>query len=240
MLLIGHRGAPDYEPENTLRSFERAIIMGVDMLEFDVFILPSGELVVFHDRTLDRTTNGSGLLVHHSFRELRKLDAGLGEKIPTLQEVLDMVDHRVPVVIEIKNAGAAAVVASTIRQYVRYNGWKYEQFIISSFDHRELYEFKSKHLPDIQVVASTAVIPLHGAAFAEELQAFGITPDINALDQAFVDDAHSRGLEVFAYTINTYEDTLMMHHWGVDGIFTNAPDISRQAITRGNTIGLLA
>lgn len=239
MLLIGHRGAPDYEPENTLRSFERAIAMGVDMLEFDVFILPSGELMVFHDRTLDRTTNGSGLLVHHSFRELRKLDAGLGEKIPTLQEVLDLVDHRVPVVIEIKNAGAAGVVASVVEYYVQHKGWQYDQFIISSFDHRQLYEIKSKHLPHIKVVAPTAVIPIDGAAFAETLKAFAVTPDVEAVDQSFVNDTHRRGLEMFVYTIKTYEDTLLMHHWGVDGIFTNAPDISRQALLRGNAIGLL-
>ncbi len=230
MLLIGHRGAMAYEPENTLRSFARAIEMGVDMLEFDINILPSGELVAFHDRFLDRTTNGHGLLTHHSFRELRKLNAGKGEQIPTLEEVLDLIDTRLPVVIEIKNAGAGRAIASCIERYVEQRGWRYDQFTVCSFNHPELYEFKRQHAPHINVAASTASIPLKLAAFAHDLQAFCIVPDINFIDRALVDDAHQRGMKVFTYTIDSYEDTLLMRHLGVDGIFTNAPDVSRAAL----------
>lgn len=227
-----------YEPENTLRSFSKALEMGADMIEFDVFLLPSGELVVFHDRHLDRTTDGHGLLVHHSFRELRKLDAGKGEKIPTLDEVLDLVDKRVPVIIEIKNTGAAQAVAQTIERYVQQSGWRYEQFIVSSFHHPQLYEFKHVHAPHVAVVASTAVVPLRYAAFVEDLQAIAITPDIEAIDQAFVDDAHRRGLKVFTWTIDSYEDTSLMQHLGVDAIFTNAPDVSRAALEAGADAGI--
>lgn len=238
MLIIGHRGAMAYEPENTLRSIARAIDLGADMVEFDVHALPSGELMVFHDRALDRTTNGHGLLAHHSFRELRRLDAGMGERIPTLEEVLDLVGRRVPVVIELKNIGAARRTADVINRYVHERGWPPDRFIVSSFHHPELYEFKRQHAPDVAVVAPLATVPLRYAAFAEELQAFAITPDIDHISQELVDDAHRRGLKVFVYTIATYEDTLLMQQLGVDGVFSNAPDVSRAALTAGNGAGL--
>jgi glycerophosphoryl diester phosphodiesterase len=231
MLLIGHRGAPAHEPENTLRSFDRAIAMGADMLEIDVHILPAGELVVFHDRSLDRTTNGKGMLLRQSFQDLRKLDAGNGERIPTLQEVLDVVDKRVPVVIEIKSSGAGRAVAECIEYYVKNRGWRYTQFLVCSFDHFQLHEFKTQHAPHIAIAASTASIPLELALFAEELQALAVVSDIDSINRAFVDDAHTRGLKVLTFTILTHDDTLLMHELGVDGIFTNELDVSRAALS---------
>jgi glycerophosphoryl diester phosphodiesterase len=229
MIIIGHRGAPDYEPENTLRSFEKAIGLGVDMIELDVYILPTGEVVVFHDRTLERTTNGVGLLLDMSFDELRKLDAGKGERIPTLQEVLDLVDRRVPVMIELKNVGTAAPVAAIIEDYVVNYGWTYDLFGACSFHHLELSDFKAKS-PHIQIGASTGSVPLEGAAYAEELQASVIVADINALDQRFIDDAHKRGLKMYVYTITDKPDVLLMIQMGVDGIFSNQPDVSRAVV----------
>src|SRR6056297_2287931 len=105
VLKIGHRGAMGYEPENTLRSFKKAIELNVDMVELDVYVCSSGELVVIHDDKVDKTTNGKGYVSEKSFDELRKLDAGMGEKIPTLQEVLDLIDKRAKVNIELKGKG---------------------------------------------------------------------------------------------------------------------------------------
>lgn len=238
MLLIGHRGCPAYEPENTCIGFEKAIELGVDMLEFDVYVLPTGELIVFHDRTLDRTTNGSGLLLHNSFKELRRLDAGAGQRIPTLREVLDCIAGRVPVVIEIKNAGASAAVAEEIEHAVQGGTWNYKQFIVSSFHHRELHLFKSDHAPHVNVVAATSSVPLDDAQYADTLQAIAVTPDIDSVDQQFVDDAHRRGLAVYVFTVTNYEDTQAMLSLGVDGIFTNAPDVSRKALDDGLKSGL--
>lgn len=238
MLLIGHRGCPAYEPENTCIGFEKAIELGVDMLEFDVYVLPTGELIVFHDRTLDRTTNGSGLLLHNSFKELRRLDAGAGQRIPTLREVLDCIAGRVPVVIEIKNVGASAAVAEEIEHAVQGGTWNYGQFIVSSFHHRELHLFKSDHAPHVNVVAATSSVPLDDAQYADTLQAIAVTPDIDSVDQQFVDDAHRRGLAVYVFTVTNYEDTQAMLSLGVDGIFTNAPDVSRQAMDDGLKSGL--
>ena len=90
VLRIGHRGAAGHAPENTLVSFEKAIDLGCDMTELDVHICGSGELVVIHDETVDRTTNGSGRVSELTLREIKILDAGDGEEIPTLEEVLEL------------------------------------------------------------------------------------------------------------------------------------------------------
>ena len=92
VLKIGHRGAMGYEPENTLASFGRAVGLGVDMVEMDVHVCRTGEVVVIHDVSVDRTTDGKGDVSGKSFKDLRKLDAGNGQRIPTLEEVLDLVD----------------------------------------------------------------------------------------------------------------------------------------------------
>ncbi len=103
-LKIGHRGACGYEPENTLRSFKRALDLQVDMVEFDVYTLAGGEIVIIHDDKVNRTTNGHGYVLDKNFEEIRKLDAGQGEKIPTLEEALDLIDKKCQVNIELKGA----------------------------------------------------------------------------------------------------------------------------------------
>jgi len=102
-LKIGHRGAMGYQPENTLISFEKAIQLGVDMIEMDVEKCKTGELIIIHDQKVDRTTNGEGYVADFSFEEIKKLDAGNGEKIPTVQEVLNLVKNRVKINLELKN-----------------------------------------------------------------------------------------------------------------------------------------
>src|SRR4051812_8317219 len=123
MKVIAHRGASGYLPENTLAAFKKAIELRADMLEFDVHALPSGEIVLIHDHRLDRTTNAVGYLLDHAFADLRKLDAGGGEMIPTLEELLDVVNRRIPVDIELKGPGSAKGVARIIAQYIQ-KGWQ--------------------------------------------------------------------------------------------------------------------
>src|SRR5690242_7213158 len=103
--VVGHRGAMGYCPENTLVSFERGLELGADWIELDVHLSRDGELIVIHDESLERTTNGHGLVGEHMLAELRELDAGEGQSIPTLSEVLDWARAKNAVVdIEIKNA----------------------------------------------------------------------------------------------------------------------------------------
>src|SRR3989338_4292016 len=105
---MGHRGAAALEPENTLRSFRKAIEIGVDYVEFDIHRCKSGELVVIHDETVDRTTNGKGFVADLTLQQLKKLDAGKGEQIPALQEVIDCCKGNVKMQIELKEPGLEA------------------------------------------------------------------------------------------------------------------------------------
>lgn len=175
MKIIGHRGAKGYAPENTLASFKRALDLGVDMIELDVYVLPSGEVVLMHDHKVDRTTNGKGYIYEKNFEDVRALDAGNGEIVPTLQEALDLIDKRVPVNIELKGPGTARAVAKIISEYISAHKWHADHFIVSSFNHHELREFL-RRLPNIAIGALMDGIPLDYAAFAQQLGAKIVSP----------------------------------------------------------------
>ena len=220
---IGHRGAMGYEPENTLISFKKALDLNVDMTELDVYVCKTGELVVIHDDKVDRTTNGIGYVVEKTFDELRQLDAGKGEKIPTLSEVLDLIDKKIQINIELKGTGTARPVYELLEYYVKNKEWQYDDFLISSFNHYELKEFNTLN-PNIKIGALITGIPIGYAEFAEKVNSSTVNPDIEFINKEFVDDAHNRGLDVYVYTVNDLDDIEKMKSLGVDGIFSNFPD----------------
>lgn len=232
MKVIGHRGAAGYEPENTLRSVERAIQLGADIIEVDVFTLPTDEIVVIHDQRLDRTTNGQGLVTAARFDELRALDAGKGERIPTLDEVIELVAGRIPLNIEIKDPGSTQVVAELLRSYLK-RGRQPSDFMVSSFNHPELLAFK-QCLPTVDTVALIYSIPLDYAAFGDALQARAVAPAVDLVTREFVTDAHQRGMLLYAWVWEPVyeEDVDRLYDWGVDGLFTDFPDQTRAIIER--------
>lgn len=223
MLKIGHRGAMGYEPENTLRSFQKALDLGVDMVELDVYVLKAGELVVIHDDKVNRTTNGKGYVIDKSYEEIRFLDAGKGEKIPTLEEVFELVSKKVPINIELKGKNTAESVADLIKEYIEKRGWTVEHFLVSSFDHYELKRFKEL-MPKIRVGALITGIPIGYSDYAKSLDAYSVNLNLEFIDQKFVDDAHNKGFKVFVYTVNDEDDINRMRALGVDGLFSNYPD----------------
>ena len=223
LIRIGHRGACGYEPENTLASFKKAIELDVDMVEFDVCVCKSGEIVVIHDDKVDRTTNGKGYVIGKTLEELRTLDAGNGEKIPTLIEVLDLIERKVKVNIELMGRGIAKSVSEIINEYVSKNGWHYEDFFVSSFNHYELQKF-SQINSDVKIGALIYGIPLGRTEFVEELNSYSVNPSLEFVDKEFVEDAHKRGLKVFVYTVNDPDDIERMKKMGVDGLFSDFPD----------------
>ena len=134
MWIVGHRGVRVLEPENTMRSFERAIEMGVDGIETDVHVTKDGALVLVHDHTVDRTTNGSGRVDSLTLRELRALDAGKGEKVPLLSEFLDLVRGTdLMLNVEMKDYTEEAL-ERTVRMLRDYH--LDEQSVIACFDSR--------------------------------------------------------------------------------------------------------
>ena len=220
---IGHRGASGYEPENTLLSFQKALDLGVDILELDVQVCGTGQLVVIHDMRIDRTTNGSGYVFNKTFEELRVLDAGKKQKIPTLREALDLAARRAEINIELKSGGAAGPVFDVIREYVENKGWHWDDFHVSSFDHYELREF-SRLAPQVRTGTIIAGIPLGYARCAAELNSYSFHVSKEFINRRLVDDAHERGLKVFAYTLDYPEDIQRAKSLNVDGIFSNFPD----------------
>lgn len=223
LLKIAHRGASGYEPENTIRSFEKAIALGADMIELDVYVCATGELVVMHDPTVDRTTNGHGKVEEMSLHQLAQLDAGKGEHIPTLQDVFDIVDRRCAINIELKGSGTAVPVAELIQEYVQHRGWSYADFVVSSFDHHELLAFHKK-LPAVKTGALLEAIPYKYASFGQDIGAHYVVLYYESINKEFVDDAHKRGMQVLVYTVNDPRDIQTMKALGVDGIISNYPD----------------
>jgi len=223
ILRIGHRGAAGYEPENTLLSFKKALELGVDMIELDAQICKTGEIIVLHDAKIDRTTNGTGFVVDKTFRELRSLDAGKGQLIPTLQEALNTIDRKAKINIEIKGEGAAGAVFGIIQTYVNQKGWPWEDFLVSSFNHYELLEF-SRLAPEIKIGAVIACIPFGYAECAMKVNAYSLHPSKEFINRNLVADAHKRGMKVFAYTPNDLEFIQKIKSLDIDGIFSDFPD----------------
>lgn len=221
MLCIGHRGAMGYEPENTLRSITRAIELGADWVEIDVYNV-EGRLVVFHDDTLERCTNGQGSIQSSSLTYLRSLDAGRGEQIPFLEEVFALINKRVGVNVELKGTDTCTVVASFLQQQVQH-GWKNAHLLVSSFDYSQLRQFK-KLAPEIHVgvlIDNDVESAMH---LADEIFALSVNPPLSKADKVLLERIHNAGRKAFVYTVNEVEDIERMRRVGVDGIFTNYPD----------------
>ena len=221
MLCIGHRGAMGHEPENTLLSIRKAMSLGVDAVEVDVYNVENN-LVVIHDRSLSRTTNGTGYLENRSFAYLRSLDAGKGEKIPTLQEVLETVNRQVIVNIELKGSNTASLVVSLIQKYVK-QGWSYQDFIVSSFNHYELNQVK---IADSRIEIGVLIygLPWGYIEIALKLQANIVIASLDFVDSQLVASVHQRDLGVWVYTVNNPDDIRRIKALQVDGIFTNYPE----------------
>ena len=234
LLCIGHRGAMGHAPENTLLSFKKALELGASCVEGDVYYV-DGHLMVMHDDRLERTTNGSGFLMDHDFDELRSLDAGDGEKIPTLEEVFETVDLRAGVNIELKGSGTAGPVVDFIAAR-RKDGWRDDLILVSSFNHTEL-EAVHRMDPQIKlgVLISGPTVDAVGVAVA--LGAYSVHFPLKSIDRGLVDDAHSRGLRVFVFTVNDPDDIRRMDGLGVDGVFTNYPERVLSHQNRGEIIG---
>ena len=222
LFCFGHRGARGHEPENTVRSVRRALELGADGVEVDVH-LADGQLVVIHDDTLNRTTNGHGRVTKKSFDYLRSLDAGAGERIPTLAEIFDAVNRRAVINVELKGPHTAAPVAALIAEYVNRRGWSYDDFLVSSFDHARIREAK-QFCPEIRIGALIEKTPRGLAKFAEALGAWSLHASRRCVTPKLVADAHQRRLKIFVFTINQPGEIARMKMLGVDGVFSDFPE----------------
>jgi len=230
LFCFGHRGAAGHEPENTLRSVRKALELGANGIEVD------DHLVVIHDDTLDRTTNGTGAVAEKLFADLRSLDAGCGGRIPTLEEVFETVNRQAVINIELKGPGTASPVVRLVDRYVLEHGWRYEDFVVSGFDHTQIQAAK-KLQPQIRIGALIDKVPPGLAAFAEQLGAWSLHPGKRCVTPELVADAHRRGLKVLVFTINKPAEIAAMAALGVDGVFTDFPERVVTFLRGQNKIG---
>ncbi|MBI2453112.1 glycerophosphodiester phosphodiesterase [Candidatus Peregrinibacteria bacterium] len=220
--IIGHRGC-GYEPENTPRSFREALKQNVDRIELDVWRCASGELVVIHDETLDRTTNGTGRVTNFTLTELQSFDAGMGEKIPTLEQVLSIVGGKAKFCIELKESGLTDYVAGLIEQCVKTGECSYEDFMVSSFNHRELIKLRQR-IPQIKIGAILYGMPLRISDLKENISTDSLHVSTEFISQELIDEAHSHEMTVFAYTVNNADSFRSVLNMGIDGICSDYPD----------------
>ena len=221
-LVGGHRGNPAEQPENTLASFRSAIELGVDIIECDVHLSSDGELVVIHDHTLERTTNGTGLVRDHSAAELRKLDAGEGEKIPLLQEVVELALGKVGLVIEIKQVpplypGLEEKLVNMLRQLGALS-----ECAVVSFNHMAIHELR-KIEPSLQLGILEGARPMHPAKLLREAGADVYSPHWGATDPQVVKEVHSAGGAVGVWPVDDDTAVQWCKYCKPDSVFSNRP-----------------
>jgi glycerophosphoryl diester phosphodiesterase len=219
ILRIGHRGAAGHAPENTIVSLEKAIALGVDAVEIDVRISRDGRLVVIHDPRVDRTTNGKGYVAELDFEDLRRLSTVPGDQqIPTLAEVLDTVNGRAGLMIEIKVPDIAPLVVDAVGRSAFRNPVFYASFL-----HEELLVIRRMESA-ARTIALLDGVPVDPAAFARNAQATHAGLGLDCVSPRFVNVLHEAGFQVFTYTADSYPLIEYARKSGVDGIISNFPD----------------
>ena len=225
-IVTAHRGASGLAPENTLAAFKKAMEIGADFSELDVHLSADGEVVLLHDDTLDRTTNGSGPIYEWKLADLKKLDAGswfspefAGEPLPTLREVIQLVKGKMKLNIEIKISGNEPDIAERVVDIVRS-----EQFdrdcMITSFD-RATVEKVKEIAPDLKVGL------IFSTDYPEDVFEGNwevLSSNKKNVNKGFVQKAHTAGKELHVWTVNEKEKMVELINLGVDGIITNYPN----------------
>jgi glycerophosphoryl diester phosphodiesterase len=213
MIKIGHRGAKGHAAENTLASFEKAMELGVDMIELDVFLSKDNIPVVIHDKTIDRTTISNGFVSDFLAIELQKLG------IPTLEDVFQLVNHQCDINVEIKEFEAVKSVLDLIHS----NIFSKEKILISSFDWNALQEVRF-HDNDIRIGVLTETDVDLALAFAKFIKAYSIHPFHHLLTKENVIQIQYNNFKVYPWTVNEPEDIIFVKLLNVDGIITDFPD----------------
>jgi len=221
-IIVGHRGARGLSAENTLASFKEALKYHVDMVELDVHICKSGHLVVFHDNTLERLTGAEGHVDDFTLAELRKLLVDKKEQIPTLEEVIQFINRRCKINIELKGEGTGKAVALLLRRYLN-RAWQPDDFLVTSFNFYELFAFQ-----EALSIISTGLIferlPIDYTLFSQQFGVQAIMMHYPLITPSFMERAHARNLKVYAWTVNKISDQKKLLKLGVDGVITDYPN----------------
>lgn len=226
LMCIAHRGGPLMNnqplPENSLEAITRALDAGVDAVEIDIYQV-EGELLVTHDRRLGRVVSGRGIITEQSLAYLRQQRLENGEALPTLRDVLRLVADRALLNIEIKGANCVPALKQQLEAYIGEHQGNVDQYVISSFDHQQLYE-SLQALPQVKRGVLIEGIPLGYARCCEPLKAYAFNTHLSFVSAALFADARARGLKNWVYTVNHEEDWRWLLGLGADAVFTDTPD----------------
>ncbi|MBO1510614.1 glycerophosphodiester phosphodiesterase [Metabacillus bambusae] len=232
---VAHRGAAGYAPENTIAAFDKAVEMKADYIEIDVQRSKDGELVIIHDTTVNRTTDGTGKVGDLTFAELRSLDAGSwkgeqfkGEKIPTFAEILDRYHGKVGILIELKAPELYPGIEESIAQELKARNLdvpQNEKIIIQSFNFESM-KMMNQLLPKVPIGVLTSS-KLHTTP--EALQEFStyadyFNPSYGIVTKDLVDQVHSIGMKISSWTVRSQEAADFLLEMDVDAIITDYPD----------------
>jgi glycerophosphoryl diester phosphodiesterase len=238
--IFAHRGSSAHAPENTLAAFELALRQGADAIELDAKLTADKHVVVIHDPTVDRTTEGTGRVKNLTLTELRKLDAGShfdfafrGEPIPTLDEVFKAVGQLCYINVELTNYDAVTdslpnKVAILVKRHKLYR-----RVIFSSFNPLALVRIR-RLLPEnpIALLAQPGKSGAWARGWLGRLIGYdALHPEFSDVTAALVEGLHHRGCRVNAYTVNQLDEMRRLFALGVDGVFTDDPVLARQALT---------
>lgn len=243
--IIAHRGASGLAPENTLAAFQQALDIGVDMIELDVHLSQDDSLIVMHDNTVNRCSNGEGEIQNLRYAYIAGLDAGSwfntqyqNERIPTLSQVLQLVNGKARVLIELKwpPEGIYKKLVEKVLQTIRT--YQAESWVsIQSFETRYL-EHIHKTAPDMdiqqlivgrsQAFSVSVTRRLVWGEFIPQPGVSSVNPSVRFLNRKLVEEMHRQGLTVYPYTLNAPKKMRKALRMGVDGIITNRPDLARE------------
>jgi len=228
MFIIAHRGASGTEPENTLPAFALALEQKSDMIETDVHVCASGEAVLCHNHCilLDGEIRAIKTL---TLEELQAFDAGKGNRIPTLNEMLDRMNPNIKINLELKGPGSETEVAEILRKRIKNENWSDENFLITSFDHFRVEDFRDL-MPEVPrgALFKSQIISIND--YMEQLNINTLITGFEFIRKSRVEELHRAGRKVMVFTVNEDSDILNMADMGVDGIITNYPEKARKLL----------
>ncbi|KYG30008.1 glycerophosphodiester phosphodiesterase [Priestia endophytica] len=232
---VAHRGASAYAPENTIAAFDKAVEMKADYIEIDVQRSKDGKLVLIHDTTVDRTTDGSGKVGNLTFKELRNLDAGswkgeqfAGAQIPTFDEILDRYHGKIGILIELKAPELYPGIEENVAKELKERNLdkpQNEKIIVQSFNHKSM-----KKMNELLPKVSIGVLTSSSADTTEQaLQEFStyadyFNPSYGIVTEDLVNQVHSLGMKIGSWTVRSQEAADFLLDVGVDAIITDYPD----------------
>jgi glycerophosphoryl diester phosphodiesterase len=225
MLKIGHRGACGYVAENTIESIEKAIELGVDGIEIDIFKCKSGELVLFHDQTLSNLVGRPEKIEKLTLEELSECLINNKYSIPTLKKVLEKFKTPLFLNIELKGVDTAVSTSNMLNKFISKEKWQESSFIISSFQWKELEKLRevNKTIP-IGILIDRKKTINDAIEFANVINAQAIHPYFRLLNKKNVKKIKNNNFKIFTWTVNNKKDIEYIRMLNIDGIISSYPD----------------